>query len=118
MKLTDWLFTQRRTAEARASLYADWLQEEREEKESALRNCARLVVQLEAKDQTIAALRAQLAARQPAQASITRLREELDKQKRVNNELSNQLLDATGHNGKPLTPEQRDKLGLTGVVKP
>jgi hypothetical protein len=59
------MFTQRRTAEARASLYADWLQEEREAKESALRNCARLVVQLEAKDQTIAALRERLAKAQP-----------------------------------------------------
>lgn len=65
MKLTDWLFARRRTAEARASLYADWLQEEREAKESALRNCARLVVQLSAKDEEIAALRERLARVQP-----------------------------------------------------
>jgi hypothetical protein len=59
------MFTQRRTAEARASLYADWLQEEREAKESALRNCARLVVQLEAKNEEIAALRDRLRQEQP-----------------------------------------------------
>ena len=65
MRLTDWLFTRRRTAEARASLYADWLQEERAEKESALRNVERLAVQLEAKDREIAALRERLNREQP-----------------------------------------------------
>jgi len=63
--LTDWVFARRRTAEARASLYADWLQEEREEKESAKRVVGRLVVQLEAKDQEIAALRERLNREQP-----------------------------------------------------
>lgn len=63
--LTDWLFTRRRNAEARASLYGDWLQEEREEKESAKRVVGRLVVQLEAKDREIAALRERLARVQP-----------------------------------------------------
>lgn len=118
MKLTDWLFARRRNAEARASLYGDWLGDERAAKESALRNCGRLVVQLEAKDREIAALRSQLAARQPEQASIALLREELAKQKRVNDRLSNQLLDATGHNGAPLTAAAREKLGLPAQVKP
>jgi hypothetical protein len=63
--LKEQFFARRTAAENRAALYADWLQEEREEKESALRNCARLVVQLEAKDQTIAALRERLAKAQP-----------------------------------------------------
>ena len=60
----------------------------------------------------IGELRAQLAARKPERASVALLREELAQQKRVNNRLANQLLDATGHCGNELTPEQRRKLGI------
>lgn len=88
------------------------------------RNEKRMAQDIDARDERlirqaaiIANLRAQLAARQPEKASITRLREELAEQKRVNDRLAAQLLDATGHNGKALTPEQREKLGLTGVVR-
>jgi hypothetical protein len=63
--LVDLLFPDRRTAEARAELYADWLRDEREAKESALRNCGRMAEQLAAKDETIAALRERLARVQP-----------------------------------------------------
>jgi membrane protein involved in colicin uptake len=63
--LTDVLFTRRRNAEARAELYADWLRDEREEKETALRNLGRMAEQLAAKDETIAALRARLDRVQP-----------------------------------------------------
>jgi hypothetical protein len=59
------VFTRRRTAEARASLYADWLHDERAAKESAQRVVGRLIVQLEAKDQEIAALRERLNREQP-----------------------------------------------------
>lgn len=64
-RLTDWLFTRRRNAEARAELYGDWLQDMREEKEAAQRVAARLVVQLEFKDREIAALRERLNREQP-----------------------------------------------------
>lgn len=90
--------------------------------ESALFNQRRMAadldnreLRLKAQAAVIADLRAQLAARQPERASVALLREELAKQKRVNDRLSNQLLDATGSHGKQLTPEQRVKLGLTAV---
>jgi hypothetical protein len=63
--LKEQIFARRTAAENRAALYADWLRDEREEKESALRNCGRLAEQLEAKDQEIAALRARLKREQP-----------------------------------------------------
>jgi hypothetical protein len=88
------------------------------------RNEKRMAQDIDARDErlirqaaVINNLRGQLAARQPERASITRLREELEKQKRVNDQLSNQLLDATGHNGQPLSPAAREKLGLPTGVK-
>ncbi|MEU0372381.1 hypothetical protein ABZ070_19345 [Streptomyces sp. NPDC006283] len=73
---------------------------------------------LEVQAQTIADLRARLDSQRPERASVARLREELEKQKRVNDRLSNQLLDATGYNGQPLTDAARAKLDLPAEVKP
>lgn len=63
--LKEQFFARRTAAENRAAMYADWLQEEREDKETALRNLGRLAEQLEAKDEIIAALRARLKREQP-----------------------------------------------------
>jgi hypothetical protein len=89
------------------------------------RNEKRMARDIDARDErlirqaeVITELRAQLAARQPERASIALLREELAKQKRVNDRLSNQLLDATGYNGAPLSAAAREKLGLPAEVKP
>ncbi|WP_328962932.1 hypothetical protein [Streptomyces virginiae] len=59
----------------------------------------------------IAELRKKLAV--PAErVTVTALREELSAQKRVNERLANQLLDAVGHNGQALTASQRAALSL------
>jgi len=91
--------------------------------ESALFNQRRMATDLDNREQRLEAqakvitdLRALLDAQRPEQASITRLREELAKQKRVNDRLAEQLLEATGHNGQPLTSDQRAKLGLPSAV--
>ncbi|HEY9367034.1 hypothetical protein [Streptomyces sp.] len=60
----------------------------------------------------ITRLREQLDARPIEPTTVTALREELDAQRRVNQRLANQLLDAVGHNAEALTANQRRILGL------
>jgi hypothetical protein len=100
--LTETLFPRRTTAETRAAFYAEQAAAEREAKEFAQGNLKRLARKLD-----------DHRRRLERQAdTIADLREELAKQKRVNDRLSSQLLDVTGHNGHELTPEQRRTLGI------
>ncbi|MFJ1865494.1 hypothetical protein ACIOD1_12765 [Streptomyces sp. NPDC088097] len=45
--------------------------------------------------------------------ACARYRAELSKQGRASKRLASQLLDATGHNGRPLEPAARVALGIT-----
>lgn len=117
--LTETLFPRRTELEVRVQHYAEQAAAERMDKEAEERNTVRLTRQLDERDarlkrqaELIADLRARIDFFEAMPVTVTALREELVKQKRVNDRLSSQLLDATGHNGQTLTPEQRRKLGI------
>lgn len=117
--LTETLFPRRTELEVRVQHYVDKAEASEGRERAAVGNEKRLILELEERDrrlekhaETITALRARIDVFESMPITVTALREELVKQKRVNDRLSSQLLDATGHNGQLLTPEQRLALGI------
>lgn len=105
---------------ARAEHYARKASSAEALAEARGRNEQRLAREIDARDERLirqAAVITELRKRleeseHPEADTVTALREELAKQKRVNDRLADQLLDATGHNGQPLTEAARETLGL------
>ncbi|TLQ43458.1 hypothetical protein [Streptomyces marianii] len=127
--LTEIVFRSRTSREAELLARIDHYRGRAEEAEGTARaavgNQRRMATDLDARERAleqahriIGDLRAQLTARPAEPATVTALCEELAAQKRVNQRLADQLLDAVGHNAQELTPTQRRTLGLPiGGVK-